>query len=253
MPDFRVAETAAFDEKIVEAGNAAVGLWARAGSWAMHNLTDGFIPSRIARQLGTRSNANRLVSVGLWTTVSNGYQFVKWDGYQRSREQVEAERAAARDRMKKIRSGEHKGNVQANKTPSSGERSGEVRDGVFATPIPSHPFPSPSGSDGGEGYVSSDDGANTAPPGNLDPHNPRCPAHASVPADDRGPNCRNCRDHRVWLESEPERRRAEIQEANRSAKAIERDCPLCSEGWLLGDDGLPVEPAQKCSHGRRSA
>ncbi|QLF83876.1 hypothetical protein SEA_MOOSEHEAD_68 [Gordonia phage Moosehead] len=253
MPDFRVAETAAFDEKIVEAGNAAVGLWARAGSWSMHNLTDGFIPSRIARQLGTRSNANRLVSVGLWTTVSNGYQFVKWDGYQRSREQVETERAAARDRMKKIRSGEQKRNVQANNESGSGERSAEVRDRVFATPVPSHPFPSPSGSDRGEGYVSSREPEDAAPPGNLDPNNPRCLTHADVPAHDRGPNCRACRDHRIWIEQEPERRRAHIQEANRSAKAIERDCPLCSEGWLLGDDGLPLEPAVKCSHGRKSA
>lgn len=92
MPWFRVDDNLAFHAKTLAAGNAAMGLWVRAGSWAMHQLTDGRIPTHVARQLGTRTEAARLVQAGLWTETDDGYLFHQWDGRQPSA--LDVQRAA---------------------------------------------------------------------------------------------------------------------------------------------------------------
>jgi len=258
MPWFMVDDDMTFHPKTLAAGNDAMGMWVRAGSWCQKQLNGGFVPREMVAALGGEELAERLVSVGLWTKNRTGFRFHQWDERQMSKEEVENRRKLRMEAGRKggVRSGESRRrskNEASASAVASAEPKQEPQQKLKQT---GSPVPCPSslkGSVGGEGYVSSGARENTPPPGNLDPHNPRCPAHADVPADDRGPNCRHCRNHRVWIEQEPERRRAEIQEANRSAKAIEKDCPRCSEGWLLGEDGIPVEPAVRCSHGRRSA
>lgn len=99
MPWFKVDDTLAFHAKVLTAGNAALGLWTRAGAWSMQQLTDGFIPTHVARQLGSRNEARRLVEAGLWIEKDDGYLFHEWDQRQPSRVQVEAEREAARIRQ----------------------------------------------------------------------------------------------------------------------------------------------------------
>lgn len=88
MPWFRVDDTLAFHAKTVTAGNAAMGLWVRAGAWSMHTLSDGFIPDAIATQLGTSSQAKRLVEAGLWTRMRSGYGFHEWEGRQPTSDDV---------------------------------------------------------------------------------------------------------------------------------------------------------------------
>ena len=100
MPWFKVDDTLAFHSKIVMAGNAAVGLWVRAGSWAMQQLSDGFVPLHIARQLGSRAEAKRLCDVGLWIEKDDGYQFHEWEQRQPSRAKVHADREANAARIK---------------------------------------------------------------------------------------------------------------------------------------------------------
>lgn len=103
MPWFRVDDNFSHHAKVMAAGNAACGLWVRAGAWSMQQLTDGFVPSHVARQLGTAKEAARLVEVGLWIDQGDGYLFHEWSGRQPSRVQVEAEREAARERQRKAR------------------------------------------------------------------------------------------------------------------------------------------------------
>ena len=103
MPWFRVDDNLAFHAKTVAAGNAAMGLWVRAGSWSMQQLSDGFIADHIVLTLGTRAQAMRLVTVGLWDRLPSGYAFHDWDGRQPSRAQVEADRAAATERQRRAR------------------------------------------------------------------------------------------------------------------------------------------------------
>lgn len=103
MPWFRVDDTLPFHTKVVTAGNASMGLWLRAGAWSMQQLTDGFVPAVIARQLGTRAEARKLVEVGLWIDKDDGYQFHQWHPRQPTRLQVLAERDSASERQRAAR------------------------------------------------------------------------------------------------------------------------------------------------------
>lgn len=84
MPWFRVDDNLAFHTKAVMAGNGAMGLWVRAGSWAMQQLSDGLVPTDVARLLGSPAEARRLVEVGLWAKSEGGYSFHEWEGRQPS-------------------------------------------------------------------------------------------------------------------------------------------------------------------------
>lgn len=103
MPWFKVDDTLALHQKTVAAGNAAMGLWVRAGAWSMQTLSDGFIPDLIAAQLGTASQAKRLVSAGLWERLPGGYAFHEWEVRQPTKAQVNAERAATAQRQRESR------------------------------------------------------------------------------------------------------------------------------------------------------
>lgn len=84
---------------------AAAGLHRMAGSWCAKELTDGFVPDHMITEFaGTKAMANHLVDAGLWARVKGGYQFTDWaETRQPMRVVVEAERAAARDRMARKR------------------------------------------------------------------------------------------------------------------------------------------------------
>lgn len=105
MTWFKVDDTLALHAKVVAAGNAAMGLWVRAGSWSAQQLSEGFVPDHIAKMLGSRAEIQRLVDAHLWTREEGGYQFWQWadDGRQPTKQQVEADRAANRARQKRAR------------------------------------------------------------------------------------------------------------------------------------------------------
>jgi hypothetical protein len=103
MPWFKVDDNLALHAKVLTAGNGAMGLWVRAGAWSMQQLTDGFVPNAIAATLGTKGEAGRLVSAGLWDQKDDGYQFHEWEQRQPSRVQLHAERDAAAERKRKSR------------------------------------------------------------------------------------------------------------------------------------------------------
>ena len=103
MPWFKVDDGFAVHPKALKAGNAACGLWVRAGSWAMQQLTDGFIPDHVLPTLGTKREAQALVDAGLWERGVSGWMFHEWTERQPSREQVEKDRADAAERQRKAR------------------------------------------------------------------------------------------------------------------------------------------------------
>ena len=94
MPWFKVDDTLAFHMKTVKAGNAAMGMWVRAGSWSMQTLSDGYVPDEIASQLGTTQQAARLVDVGLWDKVPGGFSVHDFHDYNPSAADVRRKRAA---------------------------------------------------------------------------------------------------------------------------------------------------------------
>ncbi|MGI5222201.1 hypothetical protein [Nocardia sp. CA-290969] len=143
MPWFKVDDDLAFHGKVVAAGNAAMGLWVRAGAWSAQTLTDGFIPKHMVAALGNTAQAKKLVAVGLWYPVVEtggqlrGYQFHQWADRQPTRAEVDEKRAAARERMKRARSknkGDRSDDVRANITRTDAERSSEHE------PPPEHDF-----------------------------------------------------------------------------------------------------------------
>ena len=82
----------------------AAGLWAVAGSWAADQLTDGHVPNYMLTEWGAPPAApESLVDAGLWERASDGYVFYNWHEYQPSKQDVDAERAASRERMRDLR------------------------------------------------------------------------------------------------------------------------------------------------------
>lgn len=80
----KVDDNLAFHPKVAMAGNEAMGLWVRAMSYSCQQLTDGFIPAVIVQSMQGDKAAAKLVDVGLWIKVENGYQFKDWNEYQPS-------------------------------------------------------------------------------------------------------------------------------------------------------------------------
>lgn len=105
---------------------ACAGLWQLAGSWAAENIeqTDGFVPWDVIEDWDSkRALAARLLISGLWEHAEHdgemGIRYHDWPDYNPSAAQVTAERAAAAERMRKVRS------VRGRSQRSSPERSGE--------------------------------------------------------------------------------------------------------------------------------
>lgn len=81
MGYFNVDDQLAFHRKAVAAGNAAMGLWVRAGSWAAGQTyppgeeMDGYIPDDLAKSLGKPAEIAALVRVGFWerALTDDGY------------------------------------------------------------------------------------------------------------------------------------------------------------------------------------
>lgn len=88
MPWFKVDDKLHDHRKARKAGKAALGVWVLAGSWAMDNLTDGFIPDDVLLRWGTRADAGRLVSAGMWRVDEHngerGWRFHDWAHFQPS-------------------------------------------------------------------------------------------------------------------------------------------------------------------------
>lgn len=105
MPWFRVDDAFHSHPKAMSATPAALGLWVIAGSWAAGNPDNGFVPLYVLRRLlpDWELLAEELVSLKLWTRAKGGYRFRDWDHYQLSKEEVERDRANARERQRKAR------------------------------------------------------------------------------------------------------------------------------------------------------
>jgi hypothetical protein len=137
MPRFRVDDDIHSHPKAIMAGDEAMGLWLRAGSFSMAYGTDGFIPDWwIAQQIRGKVKANRLVSAQLWHRGEysgsrpefqgqTGCNFHDWQ--QDSYEKVEADRrkwrikkAAQRNSSPEVSPGDTTGDSQGESRESPG-------------------------------------------------------------------------------------------------------------------------------------
>lgn len=105
MPWFKVDDTFHGHPKTRKAGLAAMGMWVLAGSYSASYVTEGFIPDWwVAALPQGRKRAAELVDAGLWVRGEQdgeqGWFFHDWANYQPSKAEIEADRAAARERQK---------------------------------------------------------------------------------------------------------------------------------------------------------
>ncbi|MEU1020228.1 mucin-2 [Streptomyces sp. NPDC005898] len=114
MTWFKVDDTAHTNPKLLKAGNAALGLWVRAGAYAAQHLTEGVIPGVVAQLYGTAPQARKLVASGLWHAHGHScdrcqqppagdYVMHDFLTYNPTRARVEDDRAAAAERQKRAR------------------------------------------------------------------------------------------------------------------------------------------------------
>lgn len=94
--------------KARSAGLEAIGLWALCGSFSANYLTEGFVPEwKVRGYRNGKKLAAKLVAVGLWEAAEEGgetgWRFHQWDQRNRTKAQVEAEKAANRERQQRLR------------------------------------------------------------------------------------------------------------------------------------------------------
>lgn len=158
IPWFKVDDQLFFNAKTVIAGNSAMGLWVRAGSWASANLTDGFVPthmaSAMANPMANPCDHDALVEAGLWTVVDGGYQFHDWEDFQPSA-------AAEKERRKKRAEAGRLGAKARWDGKSDGKSHSKSHSKSHAEPManecevdaPSRPVPSLKNSTRSDGYT----------------------------------------------------------------------------------------------------
>lgn len=239
MPWFKADDGLPDHRKVRRAGTAPMGLWVLAGTWAARNLTDGFVPREIAKRWDPRgSYARSLVKSELWIEAvhdgEQGFQFHDWEGYQPMKAVVEAEREAARERMKKRRAKRTTGDGSED-VPANTDRSSDSVRVPRPDPIPTHPDPTSSSGDFSRGVTEVDA---------SDPPSPKCIRHKNEP---HPPACGACGDaRRARAEWDQANGRAAIDQAKAKRVAI-NDCSHCDEaGWVIGS-----EPVVRCSHEQR--
>ncbi|MFJ9034529.1 mucin-2 [Streptomyces sp. NPDC102274] len=114
MTWFKVDDTAHAHPKLLKAGNAALGLWMRAGAYAAQHLTEGVVPGVVVQLYGTAPQARKLVTAGLWhphghdcprCEQPSAGDFVMHDFlvYNPTRARVEDDRSKAAERQKRAR------------------------------------------------------------------------------------------------------------------------------------------------------
>jgi hypothetical protein len=143
MPWFKVDDAFWSHPKCVAAPATALALWLRAGSWSAQQLTDGHVPAHVLSMLGGRKrDAVCLVSVGLWLESGTGWQFHDWSFYQPTRDQVQAERDANAERLRRWRARKRDTSIESDDT-CNGVTNG-VTNGVVTASVtvpPTRPDP----------------------------------------------------------------------------------------------------------------
>lgn len=109
MSWFKLDDQAAFDAKVVAAGNEAFGAWSRGGCWSSGKLTEGFIPKDVALAIAPARVWDRLVSAraghdhGLVEARPDGWQIHDYLDWNPTAESVRAKRSATKARVNRFR------------------------------------------------------------------------------------------------------------------------------------------------------
>jgi hypothetical protein len=93
MPWFRLDDSFHAHPKVLRAGNAAVGLWVRGGTYCARYGTDGLVPMEAVQDLaGHRREVELLVGSRLWVPADDGYLMPDFLQYNVSKAEDEQRR-----------------------------------------------------------------------------------------------------------------------------------------------------------------
>ncbi|WP_343466372.1 hypothetical protein AAI421_14555 [Rhodococcus aetherivorans] len=238
--------------KVLGLDMSAIGLWTMAGAYCARHLTDGVITDRQIRSIGgTRKQAEKLVTAGLWSAddappSARRYAFNDWRDFQPSRDEVTAKREEARERMAAARAKKRTTSTNSEMfARTNEERSEEVRQSDLRErshyPDPTRPDPTrPS-----IGYVEREGSVGERARENLPPsqHCPKHPGGTDAP-------CRACGDARRTY-AEYEARQAAADKTARSAEARAQaelraqaiaECNLCDHDGYSGTSLCDHDP-----------
>ncbi|MFI9506983.1 hypothetical protein [Nocardia sp. NPDC052566] len=240
MPWFQVDDQLGFHPKAIAAGNAAMGLWVRAGSWSMQQLTEGYIPIAIVRGLGSSAQAKKLVDVGLWVTADGGYRFHGWGERQMSKAEIEDRRRKRAEAGRK--GGQISGRLRQQKAQALASPPAEASASVRAKQTPKrNPTPVP-----GPDLGKASGGAAAA----FEPPARRCPQHRTHSAP---PPCGACADARRHRERWDALHSSDIRADAVQRRDAARRCSMCDDaGWRHPPAELlavnPDPPVLRCDH-----
>lgn len=102
MAWFRIEDSFHSHPKVKLAGNAAVGLWVRCGTWSASYETDGIVPMDVVADFGKQREIEALVRAHLWVPSDEGmlipdfleYNQSKAEGVDRRKRDAERKRLA---------------------------------------------------------------------------------------------------------------------------------------------------------------
>jgi hypothetical protein len=100
---FRLDDKFHSNPKVIDAGNAAIGLYVRCGTYCADHNTDGRIPAAVVRMYGNRKEIAQLLASNLWKKDGDEYVIPDYLSFNPSKEKVTADRAAAAERQRKAR------------------------------------------------------------------------------------------------------------------------------------------------------
>lgn len=119
MTWFKIDDAFHCHPKVLAAGNEAIGLYVRCGSWCAQQLTDGWVPCQVAVLYGATdvdastgrlidggvgaTPAHHLIIAGLWEASDGGFWIHDYLDFNRSRDQVLSERKHKTARQKRWR------------------------------------------------------------------------------------------------------------------------------------------------------
>jgi hypothetical protein len=130
--------------KVVRAGEDAAWLFVSGLCYCGAQLTDGFIPAGMVQRLTAKKAperlASRLVEVGLWTAVADGFQVHDYLDWNPPGEEVKEKREATRERVKNWRTKRRCNSV----TPPFGNADVTISERGGNADVTPLPYPSPS-------------------------------------------------------------------------------------------------------------
>jgi hypothetical protein len=176
MPWFKIDDSAHSHPKFMRAGNAALGLWLRCGSYSAQHLLEGFVPKDIVKPFkGTPAQVQKLVDAGLWHDAghdckrcpqpTDGYMIHDFfeGGRNTTRAQHEANKKSAAERAAKSR--------ETRKRTGSASNPNNIQDAI-GSEIDTDPVQNQtafSGSTAGQGDLSHRTPADGATPAQASP------------------------------------------------------------------------------------